>query len=78
MKYHLGKHPNNLMPYKVIPRYGLGASNQYPKLSTIYLVTTQLCAILSVARSKAHHVGENVSSPFLYETRNIVGALPSP
>ena len=25
MKYPLGKHPNNLMPYKVIPRYGLGA-----------------------------------------------------
>ena len=25
MKYPLGKHPNNLSPYKVIPRYGLGA-----------------------------------------------------
>ena len=25
-KYPLGKHPNNLMPYKVIPRYGLGAT----------------------------------------------------
>ena len=22
-KYHLGKHPNKLMPYKIIPRYGL-------------------------------------------------------
>ena len=25
MKYPLGKHPNNLMPYKIIPRYGLRA-----------------------------------------------------
>ena len=24
-KYPLGKHPNNLMPYNVIPRYGIGA-----------------------------------------------------
>ena len=24
-KYPLGKHPNNLMPYKIIPRYGIGA-----------------------------------------------------
>ena len=24
-KYPLGKHPNNLMPYKIIPRYGLRA-----------------------------------------------------
>ena len=24
-KYSLGKHPNNLMPYKIIPRYGIGA-----------------------------------------------------
>ena len=24
-KYPLGKHPNNSMPYKIIPRYGIGA-----------------------------------------------------
>ena len=24
-KYPLGKHPNNLMPYKIIPSYGIGA-----------------------------------------------------
>ena len=24
-KYPLGKHPNNLMPYKIFPRYGIGA-----------------------------------------------------
>ena len=24
-KYPLGKHPSNLMPYKIIPRYGIGA-----------------------------------------------------
>ena len=24
-KYPLGKHPNNVMPYKIIPRYGIGA-----------------------------------------------------
>ena len=27
MKYPLGKHLNNLMPYKFIPRYGIGATN---------------------------------------------------
>ena len=26
-KYSLGKHPNNLMPYKIIPRYGIGATS---------------------------------------------------
>ena len=26
-KYSLGKHPNNVMPYKIIPRYGIGAAN---------------------------------------------------
>ena len=25
-KYPLGKYPNNLMPYKIIPRYGIGAA----------------------------------------------------
>ena len=27
MKHPLGKHPNNLMPLKNIPRYGIGAKN---------------------------------------------------
>ena len=34
MKYPLGKHPNNLIPYKVIPRYGLGAARQKPVYPT--------------------------------------------
>ena len=32
-KYPLGNHPNNfLMPYKVIPRYGLGANDTYSNI----------------------------------------------
>ena len=34
MKYPLGKHPNNLMPYKVIPRYGLGAEKRTSSRAT--------------------------------------------
>ena len=33
-KYPLGKHPNNLMPYKIIPRYGIGASMEENEIST--------------------------------------------
>ena len=31
-KYPLGKHPNNLMPYKIIPRYGIGAVEEAQRL----------------------------------------------
>ena len=33
-KYSLGKHPNHLMPYKIIPRYGIGA--QMPNGTTTH------------------------------------------
>ena len=31
-KYPLRKHPTNLMPYKIIPRYGIGAQNSSPRI----------------------------------------------
>ena len=39
MKYPLEKHPNNLMPYKFIPRYGLGANNRHTWYDTKVLYT---------------------------------------
>ena len=75
-KYPLGKHPNNLMPYKIIPRYGLRAecpscksrlyASRAGHLSAWLFHVLACCAIIAAATANGRRLSNKIPTKLVF------------